>query len=312
MTNTKMTVLWAPRAPSLGLAAVVLAAAGCMQVDITVEVHDEDGGATVTERLCVSRKLQQACTTNAQRERVMGFLSKGRAQNRVKIMGKGVKLVSHKTRSLPNGSKEGVAVYEVAELGNLRLPNPLIDSFQPSAAFRFRQWMHRAKPRTSRHNDKHVFFALSFDNKRTRNTKLERVTRTPAERQILRELKPLIADMVSDFHMRLRLKVPTRFTSGSVRDLFAAPKVATLFSLSGWSGDTRGGRFFENEEILIKLLELDLDAGVLYANTGGAFEHNFGVPVVRGRRYNRCTFSIYPTKHMLKKYLKPGEKPPAK
>jgi hypothetical protein len=85
----------------------------------------------------------------------------------------------------------------------------------------------------------------------------------------------------------------------------------TLFSLSGRSRDSRGGLFFGNEEVLISLLELDLDSNVLHGNSSDAFEHNFGVPVLRGRRHARCRFSIYPTKHMLKQYLKPGEKPPA-
>jgi hypothetical protein len=160
---------------------------------------------------------------------------------------------------------------------------------------------------------------MAFDTRSKRRADIRRKTPNPAERQILREMKPVLSDMLSDFRMCLRLKVPTHFTGGGVRDVFSNPKVVTMFDLSGKSRDAHGGLFFENEEVLISLLELDLESRVLHANSSQAFLHNSRVPVLRGSAHSagwrarmRREFCMYPTKHMCREYLKKGESPPAR
>ena len=72
----------------------VLLTAGCMQVDVLVEMHDKDGGATVRETITVTRKLQDVCPTGEKRKELLGFLSKEAAEKRTKRMGSGAVLSS--------------------------------------------------------------------------------------------------------------------------------------------------------------------------------------------------------------------------
>jgi hypothetical protein len=285
----------------LSVPALALLVGGCVQVDVTVALHENDGGATITERLRLSRKLQDACTSEAELKRALGFLSKERALERTKSMGKGVTLASHKTSKLPDGSLETVVVYKIPEVEDLRLHNPMFETQPPSTAMRLVQY---PKPIYKGSKIKHIVLEVKPLSKRSKPYPQGMIKKavTPAERQVLRELRPLMLDMLDDFRMRVRVEVPTRFTGGKLRNIRETPKTATLFSLSGRNRDAHGNGFFENEEILIALLRMDLDSGLIDRHTNRAFLHNGGVPVFRGSGHG-LAFVFYPTRHLAKKFL---------
>mgnify|MGYP006283478967 CR=1 FL=1 len=295
------------------VAVLIVAAAlftGCMQVDIMVEMHDKDPGATITERIRVTRKLLDVCPAGEKRKKLLSHLSKESAQTRLKKMGKGIQLKSHKQDKLPDGSMQSIAVYTIPELRHLRIPNPFVHSHPPAARANINYGAAKYKGKLTGR----MWLKSRVTNKKNHYPKaLIQKVHTPLDRQILRELKPIIVDMISDFQARIRLKVPTRFSGGYVRNIKEAPKVTTLFSLSGTDLDRYGNGFFENEEIMLALLQMDFNAPDILKHTG-TFPNNSSVPVLRAHGYGlrgAWAFSIHPTTYQRRKYLQ-KKKPPKK
>jgi hypothetical protein len=131
---------------------------------------------------------------------------------------------------------------------------------------------------------------------------------TPAERQIYRELQPVVADMLRNLEVAVRLEVPKRFTAGHLRNARAGARTATLFALSGKDLDAGGKGFLDNEEIMAAMLQMDLEADVIQRHAC-AFPNNDKTPVLRGKRLRHSAgFRTLPTKHMIDRYFG-GKKP---
>lgn len=277
--------------------SVLLVSSGCVHVDITVELHDKDPGATVTERLCVTRKLKELCPTGRETSNIMVHLEKKSALERLKYMGKGATLVSHNKKDLPDGSSESIAVYSVANIENLRFSNPWIGG-RPSQQYRL-----ALGARVGRAGKKYGLVSMQVKSVNRRRDGLEKGTvtkaSTPLERERYRLLKPVVADLLSDLDIALRVTVPTRFTGGRVRGLRGGVKTMTLLSLSGKDLDRSGRKFFDNEEVMIRIMQMDLKAGVVFRNSQGARS-----PRLRhGRGYHAEYFTFIPTEYFKKKYF---------
>ena len=288
---------------ALALAACSLLWSGCMQLEVVVEMHEKDAGATVRERIRVSRTLQEVCPTKADLDKLLAHLSEQSARERTKQMGKGITLVSHERKELPNGSVESRAVYEIPNIRDLRINNPFV-AFRPpasGASISYGLRMYLDKPTNE------TWLNVHEVNKKLKYPEaMVRRTATPRERQILRELRPIVSDMMSDFQATVRLKVPTQFKGGYVRNIRAGRKTTTLFSLTGDDLDKHGRGFLENEEILIALLEMDFGDPAILGHTA-AFPNNSRTPVLRAhghglRAPNR--FRILQTTHQKETYSK--------
>jgi hypothetical protein len=282
----------------LWAAASALLLAGCLQVEVTVEMHDKDPGATVRERIRVSRKLQEVCPTKEDLKTLLGHLTEQAARERMKRMGKGISLVSHKREKLPDGSIESRVVYTIPKIGDLRLCNPFVQD-HPAA----RQAAIRVSPQRTRDGKPTTgtLIKVHMVGRKTYSDAMIRRTATPLERQTVRELGPILRDMLSDFQVDLKLTVPTRFEGGHVRNIRTGAKTATLFSLSGRDGDNRGRPLFENEEILLALLQMDFESGRLI-QLARTFLHNSTMPVTRRAVHNGAAFSILQTTWQKKAY----------
>jgi len=277
---------------------------GCVEIDVTVEMHDKDPGATVTEQIKVTRKLQQACSSSADREKLLANLGRDAALARMKHMGKGITIVSHETKTLPDGSRQSLAVYRIPDITHLRVSNPFIHSHPPGAPTTIHYGLHTSRDSSNGQ----IWVKCNADRKHRHAKGMTRRAPTPLERQILRELQPVIADMLSDFRATLRLKVPTRFLGGYVRNLKAGPQTTTLFSVSGKDLDAYGNGFFENEEIMLSILQLDFDAPVLHKHAC-AFTHNSRTPVLRGKGlYGPWSFRMHPSTYQFERFHKKGAK----
>ena len=279
-------------------ALLILAAAlftGCMHVDITVEMHDKDGGATVTERIRVTRKLIEACPAEADQKKLLNHLSRAGAQKRMKHMGKGISLTSHKQEKLPDGSIEAVAVYTITDINQLIIPNPFIAD-RP-AATRARFFCSTIK-RKGKLLSVMQTGARLMHNRIVYPKEMVKKVKTPRDRQILREMKPVIVDMLADFQVRIRLKVPTRYTYGDVRNFASGPKTALILSISADDLDRHGNNFFENEEIMLALLQMDFKSPVI-ASQIRHFVNNTSLPVIR----KGTGFSIYPTTYHKQRFF---------
>ena len=282
----------------------MLLACGCVQVDLKVTLHPNDGGATVTETVRASRMAIEACKSEQERGELLSHLKRAGAESRMKDMGEGLTLASHQMRKLPGGGRESVAVYKIAELNKLRIPNPSVDLWPMAKQVSFSTYRAKARHREV----PHVALRVDTDVEDVRyKGDLTKKAKTPRDRQGLRELQPIVLDMLEDFQLSLRVEVPTYFTGGRVRGLTESPKTATLFSVSGKNGDRRGHGFFANEEIMVGLLEMDRESGAVIHNSKGAWKSNYGVPVLRDNRFRGFTF--YPTKYYADKHLG-GRMPP--
>ena len=290
--------------------SVLLVSSGCVHVDITVALHDRDFGATVTERLRITRTLKQMCSTAADRKKVMSYLTEEAAMQRLKSMGKGVTLKSHTKKDLPDGSSESICIYTVSNINNLIITNPYVYR-DPASRYRFSVWVdHKRGKRDTSYGKAAIQLKRVKHVKRSGSGKHKAVT--PLDKQLLRELQPVFADMVSDLYISLQVTVPTRFIGhhydSQIRGIRGAPKKMKLFSVSGKDMDMSGKGFFENQEIMIKLFQMDLDNSLIQHHAAN-FTRNYRTPVLRSGRHQH-RFWYYPTTYMINTYF--GGKKPTK
>jgi hypothetical protein len=286
------------------VALLLVLPCGCLQIDVTVEM-EEDGGATITERVRFSAALLDLDKDTPADQQVARLLTKEAVQERTKIMGKGVRLVSHQATDLPGGARQSLAVYHVPDLEDLRLLNPyLIQApanrlmrFQLTPIYRFVHSFHRV-------GDVMLYLVPAETPKRRprREDAPPPPEPTPAQLQTIRDLQPAFADMLEDFHIKLRLIATKPISLGYVRDRKASTKVINLISFTHQDLDAFGSPFVENEELMLTLLRWRMDADVLTEHTKG-FANNLTVPVFRGKEpYAVGRFRIKPTKHLFQKF----------
>ena len=288
---------------SLCCAAGLAFVSGCVHVDLNVALHDNDAGATITERLRVTRTLEQLCSKEEDRAFLKTYLDRKAAAERTGRMGIGVTLVSHEMRDIEGGGLESVAVYRIPNANDLRLSNPFVRG-APATVHRLSVWVDTRKTigDSKRRNEGYGIAGLGF--REVEKTRLPvgvvKKTTTPLDRHAYRELRPVIEDLLSDLYIAVRVEVPTKFVGGHVRGIRAGPRKATVFSVSGKNLDARGQGFFENEEVMIRLLEMDLDSSVIRQHT--AFMNSGGTPVYRTDRGDDA-FRFRPTSHMIRKHF---------
>ena len=291
---------WIARAVAFPAAAWLLMLAGCVQVEMTVEMHDKDPGATIRERIRVSRELQQVCGSKQDRKELLSHLTQAAARRRMESMGKGITLVSHRQDDRADGSVECVVVYEIPRITDLRIVNPFL--FDRPAASGARITYGLQKNRRGKPTNQTRIEVSMVDRKLKYPESMIRPAVTPLERQILRDVRPILCDMLQDFQATVKLEVPTRFLDDrSVRGTMARTKTATLFSISGRDLDRHGNGFFENEEILLAVLQMDVERISRYAE---GFVRNSRLPVFRGAVWDGARFRILQTTHQKKEYSK--------
>lgn len=284
----------------LSMALATWAVAGCLQVDVNVTLQ-HDGGATVTERLHVSRALLEL-------DQAVGgpgagaHLERAAAQQRMKSMGKGVVLTSHETVAREDGSRESVTVYNIPDVEDLRLPNPFLQDGNPAPMVRFHFSPTYSRP--PRHWSLPVLSVRLRPAEDTpRPPEGESVlppSATPLDRQAYRDLQPIFADLLQDFRIRVTLTVPDQPRVGTSP---AGERTMTLLDINDRQTDRHAELFFENEEIMLALLQYRVNDEAVTGHTRH-FPGNPQLPVLRGTSlpYHSSTLSIRPTKHQYRKY----------
>jgi hypothetical protein len=276
------------------LAFLILPAlAGCLQIDTKVKL-EVDGSATITERLRISKYLLDL---DAQRKDEGGsfaaLLSRQDAERRMKQMGKGLRLVSHKVRPAEGGSKESVTVYEIADLNDLVYASPLLAVQDYPAMNRI---VFRVEPvlKSHRYNIGRAgqvrvrVLALTKSGKRIdsvrgpRRKKDEPGPESPAPQdlQAYRDVAPIFRDVMKGFFVRLRFETYAtieQFLPG-MRGRMANVRHVDLISFSDEDLDRFGGTCLNNEEIMLDLVRRELSSEDIVA-TARAFPGNATVPV---------------------------------
>jgi hypothetical protein len=206
---------------------------------------------------------------------------------------------------LPDGGREAKSVFEIGDVEDLRLVNPYLAHGSPGrmVKLRFTPIYRRVH---SFHKVGDLMMALvPAEPAKGRSAPDPDAPAppppSPLELQKLRDLQPMIADMLAGFEVKLKLALPKPVSLGHIRDRRSATKVINLLWFREEDLDAFGNRFLENEELMLSLLRLKMDADNLTEQTQG-FPNNRTVPVFRGKFYASGRFRIKPTKALFKKY----------
>jgi hypothetical protein len=269
----------------IALITFALLAAGCLQIDTHVKLN-EDGSATITEKLRFSRRLLDLEDKADAKLKPSRFLTKAAVLERMKHMGKGIRLVSHKVVNVEKGAKESVAVYHIPDLNDLRYlsPFPSYADYAKNNTIRIRCYpLYKSESYVGGAGEMAVVFWPTKNPRReARPEKGKPAPKapTPMELQTYRELRPVFRDILRDFKVRLRFEsyAPIRATGFGHRGRRAGVNYCDLIDFSDDDLDNHGGTFLENQEIMIDLLRWKLGSANVVNHTRG-YAGNLTLPV---------------------------------
>ena len=235
-----------------------LGVAGCMQLETRVKLQ-EDGSATITERLRFSRALlDQAGGKEAE---LLKLLSKEAALERMKHMGKGIALVRHQLRDAEGSSKESFTEFKIGDISEFRYVSPWLAfvDYQENSAVEFHMIpLYKSQPYAGG-----AAGSMQVQVKYLKPPKgEERPPKDapppkgppPLDQQVYRELGPVIRDMLKGFRLRLTFESYAPVHSGlGVRGERAGATSLDLLDFSDTSLDSWGTPFLENQEIALEL-----------------------------------------------------------
>ena len=278
---------------------------GCLQIEMTVQMHDH-GGATVTERVRFSKWLLELDGNTQKDKQLARLLERPAVDERVKHMGAGAKIVSHKKTVLQDGSHESVTVYSIPNIDDLRLVNPYLPDAAPGRMMRLSfSPIYKRVHSYHRVGDLMMYLVPAQRPKRGPRRPDDWTPPpppSPVELQALRELQPMFADLMKDFQVTLRLIGTTPIASGAIRNRNSASKIITLVSFSHKDLDASGRLWVNNEELMLSMLRFRMFAENITAQVRG-FTGNHTLPVMRGHTmYASGRFRVVPTKAQFKKF----------
>jgi hypothetical protein len=275
------------RRNALGTAGVmaVLALCGCLQIDTLIKLH-EDGSATITEKVRFSRRLLDLSGAPGSDNDIAGLLSKEAAQARVKHLGKGCTLVSYNVADAEGGSKEAVAVYKIEDITELRYVSPFLayKDYDSNNAVKV-----AIRPKLS-HDQMGAAGVLLLElQPLKRPVEHPQLKLKPGEKpppgpsprslQMARDLGPMFKDMLTDFKLKLTFESYDKLRSAfGIRGADAATKSIDFINITDKDLDRYGNNFFENEEILLELVQGKVNGDSIAANLTG-WTKNLTVPV---------------------------------
>lgn len=260
---------------------------GCFQVETRVKLHP-DGSATITERFQLSRRILELEKPGA--TGLASALEKKAVTERMKHMGEGVTLLSHKTREGEAGSRESVSVLKIPDITKLRYASPYfaIPGYPDRSLINC-----RIAPRLK--TASHVpagLLEVTFNpvnirpvkatkkRKKKPNDEKPKPGPSPLDLQALRHLQPVVRDMLQGARFKFTLETYcglSVFRKG-LRNKRLGTREYDLIDFSYKNLDAFGGRFLENEEILLELERMDFNGGNLQRHIKG-YADNHTLPL---------------------------------
>ena len=259
--------------------------AGCLQIDTRIVLH-EDGSATVTEKVRFSKRLLDLQDKPGGKLSLSALLEKAAALKRMKHMGKGIRLVSHKVHEAEKGARESVAVFHIRDLNEFRYvsPFPSYVDYSKNNVIRCRLYpLYKSESYVGSAGEMAVlFWPLKRPQREAGPEKGKPRPKGPSPRdlQAYRELRPVFRDILEDFKLRLTFEsyAPIRATGFGHRGRKAGVNYVDLIDFSHDDLDNYGGLFLQNEEIMIDLLRWELGSADVVNHTRG-FAGNLTLPV---------------------------------
>ena len=245
--------------------AVLLLASGCIELETRIKLN-RDGSVVVTERFRILRPLREI-EAGAGKDVATTFeklLSRERAMERAKEMGKGAVLTSHVVRDAHAGSREAVTVYTVPQFTDLTYCSPF-----------FQRGDRQGKLRVAIHpqyknswNQVAGILFLHFDHRDLKGEKSElfkeltRTSESPVIRQGYRDIAPIFRDAMKGLKIRIIFENYGQIlgTGGMAKHLFPYKRPKQVNIINYAYGDETGGRTgthpLDEEEVATDLVKL--------------------------------------------------------
>lgn len=241
----------------------LLSLTGCMQIDTRVKLN-EDGSATITEKVRFSRKLLDLSGPTGSDTDIAGLLNKEIAQARAKNLGTGCTLVSYEVADAEGGAKEALAVYKIDDITELRYVSPYL-AYVDYETNRTVKFVLEPKMKSSHEGWTAGEIALRIELLK-RGVEYPKIKLNPGERpppgpspksvQLFRDMAPMFQDMLKEFKLKLRFEcyapIHTQF---GIREAGTAPKYVDIINVTDKDLDKYGTSFFENEEIMLEVVQ---------------------------------------------------------
>ena len=248
---------------AVGFVALSVMATGCFQIDTHVRYH-EDGSATITERVNLSRRLLDMSKGSPSIPDINRYLDREYVLKRMELMGKGIQLVNHAVREGERGSREAVAVYKIPDLNDFHYPSPYLSyaDYPVNNVIRWRVVpMYKSRP-----YGQGSAGCLSIDFAHVKKKLPKGVSgalpaiqaASPLNEQVFRELSPVFRDMLRDLRIKIAFEsyCPVSYKLNS-RGRSARVHAVDLINVTDRDLDTAGYNFFENEEVMLDLVRGD-------------------------------------------------------
>lgn len=262
------------------LAALVVLAPGCLQIETRVKLNP-DGSATVTERVLFSRRLLDLSNKQGSKIDAAALLNKDAALERAKHMGKGAELVSHDLHDARDGAKESLSVYRLPDIADFRYASPLLaytDYRQTAAIITVKTGACYQGGDGWREGDVYVNFRPTTKGYGGRPDTLP-PDPAPGELQVYRDLSPLFRDVLKDFKLRLTFEsyAPV-WAHTNYRGQGGGVKEIDLLNFTDQDLDNLGDNFLGNEEVMLELVQWKLGGRNVCEQTAG-YARNPRIPV---------------------------------
>ena len=262
---------------------IPLCACGCLEIETRIKLA-EDGSATITERLRFSRSLLELSATDGAAKGIDALLTKPAALKRMKQMGKAVTLVRHEVRDAENGSRESVTVFKIRHVNDLTYVSPYLAArnYPKHTALRARL---RPNYESKSYGQRAGLMALTFapptrEPPRRQQDKPPKGP-TPAEQQVLRDLRPIAVDLMKGLQLKLTFEcyAPIRFRHYyRYRSRLAGTNRYDLIDFTYKDMDKFGRPLLGNEEIMLELLAFRFGGANVVDHVSGHAD-NLTVPV---------------------------------
>ena len=247
---------------------------GCLQLHTSIKV-DTDGGATVTERLRLSRDL-----LDLGGKKIETFLSRQAATERGKQMGEGVQLSKHEITNAEEGAREAIAVFRINDINKLVYCSPFLSNrdyleanaigFKMYPVYKSTWFGHKAGEMAVAFRKLNSETHQKAEEKRYPKETEAPKPPTPEELQTIRELGFMFHDMMRGFEIKLTFESFSGVRTGfGYRDRTTGTKVVDLLHLSDKNLDKFGYPFLENEELMLSLLKGEFAALVVIEQIKG-------------------------------------------
>ncbi|MCX7591322.1 MAG: hypothetical protein N2255_06805 [Kiritimatiellae bacterium] len=244
----------------------ILVFSGCFQLETNIVLHP-DGSGTITERLNFSRKLLDLTQAAGANLALEPMLARERVLERMKGMGKDIRLVSHEVREGPMGSRESISVFAIPNLADFTYVCPFIVRDAWTRLPRLKtliyptmedhsSWIYRAGLVC-------VEFRPEFAGQVIAATNLP--PRTPLASQGYRDLRPVFQDLMDDLEIKITFEsyapIEVAFYGSGWRDSNARTRKVDLICFApGRDMDSYGFPLLENEEVVVDFLRFDFNS----------------------------------------------------